>query len=327
MTKNNEAFESDALIQYSNRLFFAQTLEHGQRTGEITPERIDEIHKDAAVLSHKLITIRADDFTWSATIRKHIQEAFALTSIGLEFAGNGNLDKTVHLLKQNRTIKFFQIGNTLVDKLAARSKHTLEVLKLVAPEQPLMSATAPEEIQVFNDWEHEFLKSISDRKLVIDGAQVAVHQVSLPRPLTSLEDIAIANRQMDNLDLRLSYFQSLPQERVFAPEYLLPINGDLPQLITKSLMVNLILYREIDFHLTPEAWNNFLDIAYNTGNHTIKKDARDRLLGWIGHYLNSMGQADEVRKYAVKYWRHCLKQVETELKNKPKDIAAIEMNS
>ena len=92
-------------------------------------------------------------------------------------------------------------------------------------------------------------------------------------------------------------------------------------------MVNLILYREIDFHLTPEDWDNFLDIAYDTENNAIKKDTHDRLLGWIGHYLNEMGQAEEVRKYAVNYWRHCLKQVETELKSKPKDFAATEMNS
>ena len=318
MTKNKEILESNALIQYSNRLFFAQTLAHGQKTGEIAPERVDEIHKDTALLSHKLITIRAEDFTLSTAIRKHIQEAFALTSIGLEYGSKGDLGKSARLLNKNRTIKFFQIGNTLVDKLVVRSQNTLETSILTAPEQPMLPATVPEEIQVYNDWEREFLESISERKLVIDDAKVVLHQVSSPRPLTSLEDITIANRQLDDLDCRLSYFQALPQEKVFAPEYLLPATSDIPQQITKSLMVNLILYREIDFHLTLEDWNNFHDIAYDTENNTIKKDTRDRLLGWIGHYLNRMGQADEVRKYAIKYWRHCLKQVETELKSKPR---------
>lgn len=326
MTKKKEILESDALIQYSNRLFFAQTLAHGQKTGEITPERLDEIHKDTAVLSHKLIAIRADDFTSSGAIRKHIQEAFELTSIGLEYGGKGDLDKSVHLLNKNRTIKFFQIGNTLVDKLAARSQNTLEASKLSAPEERMLPATVPDEIQVYNDWEREFLESIFARNLVIDAAQVVLHQVSKPRPLTSLGDIAIANRQLDNLDFRLSYFRALPQEKVFAPDNLFPISSDLPQQITKSLMVNLILYREVDFHLTPEDWANFHDIAYDTENDAIKKDTRDRLLGWIGQYLNRIGQAEEVRKYAVKYWRHCLKQVEKELKSEPSDLAATKMN-
>lgn len=321
MTKNKEILESDALIQYNNRLFFAQTLAHGQKTGEITPERIDEIHKDTAVLSHKLIAIRVEDFTSSTAIRKHVQEAFALTSIGLEYGSKGDLGKSVRLLNKNRTIKFFQIGNTLVDKLVIRSQNTLETSKLTAPEQPALPATVPEEIQVYNDLEREFLESISERKLVIDAAQVVLHQVSPPRPLTSLEDIAIANRQLDDLDCRLNYFQALPQEKVFAPEYLFPISGDIPQQITQSLMVNLILYREIDFHLAPEDWNNFHDIAYDAADDTIKKDTRDRLLGWIGHYLDRMGQADEVRKYTIKYWRYCLKQVETELKSKPRHDA------
>ena len=89
MTKNNEGIENGAVIQYSNRLFFAQTLALGQKTGEITPERTDEIHKDTAVLSHKLITIRADDFTSSTAIRRHIQEAFCINEhrIGIRRRG------------------------------------------------------------------------------------------------------------------------------------------------------------------------------------------------------------------------------------------------
>ena len=127
--------------------------------------------------------------------------------------------------------------------------------------------------------------------------------------------------------MRLSYFQALPPEKVFAPEYHYPLNGDLPLHITKSLMVNVILYREIDFHLTPEDWDNFHDIAFDTENNSIKTETRDRLLGWIEHYLKEMGRGEEVREYAVNYWRHCLQQVETELKSKSQDFAATEMNS
>lgn len=313
MTKNKKIPETDALVQYDNRLFFAQTLAIGQKTGELTPERIDEIHEDTAVLSHKLITIKAEDFASSTAIRKHIQEAFALTSIGLEYGSKGDLEKSVLLLNKNRTIKFFQIGNTLVDGLVARAQNTLKASKLTAPEQPMPLDTAPEEIHVFNDWEREFLESISGRTLVIDAARVVLDQVSMPRPITNLEDIAVVNRQLDNLDLRLSYFQALPQEKVFAPELLFQISDDLPQQITKAMMVNLMLYREIDFQLTPEDWDSIHDIAYDPEVHAVKKDMRVKLLGWIEHYLTKLGQSEEVQKYAVEYWEYCLDQLETEL--------------
>lgn len=312
MTKNIKIPETDALIQYDNRLFFAQTLAIGQKTGEITRERIDEIHEDTAVLSHKLITIKAEDFASSTAIRKHIQEAFALTSIGLEYGSKGDLEKSVLLLNKNRTIKFFQIGNTLVDGLVARAQNTLEASKLTAPEPPMPLDTAPKEIHVFNDWEREFLESIAGRTLVIDAARVVLDQVAAPRPITNLEDIAVANRQLDNLGFRLSYFQAFPQEKVFAPDLLFQISDDLPQQITKALMVNLMLYREIDFQLTPKDWDTFHDIAYDPEVHAVKEDVRGKLLGWIELYLTQLGQTEEVQKYAVKYWEYCLDQLETE---------------
>ena len=313
MTKNKKIPETDALVQYDNRLFFAQTLAIGQKTGELTPERIDEIHEDTAVLSHKLITIKAEDFASSTAIRKHIQEAFALTSIGLEYASKGDMEISVLLLKKNRTIKFFQIGNTLVDGLVARAQRALEASILRVLEQPMPLETALKEIPVFNDWEREFLESMSGRKLVIDAAQVVLDHVSMPRPITNLEEIAVANRQLDNFDLRLCYFQALPQEKVFAPDLLFQISDDLPLQITQALMVNLILYREIDFQLTPKDWDTFDDIAYDPEIDAVKKEMRGKLLAWIGHYLNSLGQPEEVQKYAVKYWEYCLDRLETEL--------------
>ena len=312
MTKNIKIPETDALIQYDNRLFFTQTLAIGQKTGEITPERIDEIHEDTALLSHKLITIKAEDFASSTAVREHIQEAFALTSIGLEYGSKGDLEKSVLLLNKNRTVKFFQIGNTLVDGLVARSRRALEASILTGPEQPMPLDTALKEIHVFNGWEREFLESISGRKLVIDAAQVVLDQVSMPRPITNLEEIAVANRQLDNFDLRLSYFQALPQDKVFETELLYWISDDLPRQITRALMGNLILYREIDFQLTPEDWDTFRDIAYDPEVFAVKKEMRGKLLAWIGHYLKSLGQPEEVQKYAVKYWEYCLDQLETE---------------
>ena len=61
--RNGKMFEADALIHYDNRLFFAQTLAHGQETDEIALEKVEEIHQDIAALAHKLITIKEEEAT------------------------------------------------------------------------------------------------------------------------------------------------------------------------------------------------------------------------------------------------------------------------
>ena len=300
-------FEADALIHYDNRLFLAQTLEHGQNTGRISVEHLDKIHQDIATLAHKLITIKVEDLSSRAEIRGQIQEAFALTSLGLEYGCKGDLDKSIRLLNKNRLIKFFKIGNTLVDQLVERSQTTLEKAVLISPETPVIRIVAQERMPAYNEWERDFLESVIERKLVIDAAQVSLHQLSAtPRPLMSLADIAIANRQLDYLNHRFSYLHALPQEKIFAADYPPNTDGDTAREITTALMVNLILYREIDFHLDRADLDSFRDIAYDAEHGVVKKASQDLLLGWIGHYMDLADQPEEVKKYAVEYWRYCL---------------------
>ena len=53
--------EADALTHYDSRLFLAQTLAHGQNTGQISPAHLDKIHHDIASLAQKLIAIKVED--------------------------------------------------------------------------------------------------------------------------------------------------------------------------------------------------------------------------------------------------------------------------
>jgi hypothetical protein len=108
--------------------------------------------------------------------------------------------------------------------------------------------------------------------------------------------------------------QALPQEKVFAAEYPPGTDDDTTRQLTTALMVNLTLYREIDFHLDPKDWDNFRDIAYDAEHGSVKKASRDGLLGWIGHYLEVAGVPHEVKKYAVEYWRNCLRLLEAEMR-------------
>ena len=297
-------FEADALTHYDSRLFLAQTLDHGQKTGRISPTRLDKIHQDIASLAHKLIAIKVEDLSSRTEIRGQIQEAYTLTSLGLEYGCEGALDKSVRLLNSNRLIKFFQIGNTLVDKLAERSRNTLEKAVLISP---AMGTIEQEQIPAYNDWERDFLESIIERTLAIDTVQISLYQLSpIPRSLMSLADINIANQQLDYINYRFGYLQALPQEEIFVVDYPPDTDGDTARQITIALMVNLGLYREVDFHLDEEDLDNFCNIAYDVEGGTVKRASQDLLLGWIQGYMEVAGQPEEVKKYAVEYWRYCL---------------------
>ncbi len=296
---NQKMFQTDAPAHYDNRLFLAQVLAHGAEEGKIAHDNADAIHQEITTLSYKLITIKAENFSSRSELRKHAQEAFIRTSLGLEYGSQGALDKAVRLLNKNRIIKFFQIGNTLVDKLVERSQNALKNAILLPPETL--------EIPVYNEWERQFMKGILEHKLVIDTPQVILREISSPRPLTRLADLTSVNTQLHHIEHRLSYMQALPLERVFAAEYPPNVDGDIVCEITMALMVNLILYREVDFHLDVDDLQNFRDIAYDAESGEIRKTAQERLFGWIEHYLDLAGQPDEVKAYTVAYWRECLK--------------------
>ena len=296
--------EVDALTHYDSRLFLAQTLAHGQKTGQISPTHLDKIHHDIASLAQKLIAIKVEDLSSRSEVRGQIQEAFTLTSLGLEYGCEGTLDKSVRLLNNNRLVKFFQIGNTLVDKLVERAQNTLEKAILISP---TMQTVGQEKLPAYHDWESDFLESIIERKLAIDAAQISLNQLSAnPRSLTSLADINIANQQLDYINLRFNYLQALPQEKIFAVDYPPDAEGDTARQITIALMVNLVLYREVDFHLDEEDLDNFCNIAYDIEGCTVKKASQDLLLNWIRGYMDVVGQPEEVKIYAVEYWKYCL---------------------
>ena len=296
--------EADALTHYDSRLFLVQTLEHGQNTGQISSTHLDKIHHDIASLAQKLIAIKVEDLSSRSEIRGQIQEAFTLTSLGLEYGCEGALDKSVRLLKGNRLVKFFQIGNTLVDKLVERARNTLEKTILIPP---AIQTIEQEKIPAYNEWESDFLESIIGKKLAIDAAQISLNQLSAtPRPLMSLADINVANQQLDYINLRFNYLQALPQEKIFFVDYPPHTDCDTAHQITIALMVNLVLYREVDFYLDEEDLDNFRNIAYDIESCTVKKASQDLLLEWIQGYMEVVGQPEEVKTYAVEYWRYCL---------------------
>ena len=307
-------FEIDVLAQPDRRLFLSKTLLRGDETGAIPQAEEEAIRRDIATLSHKLITVKTEDVASLSQLRRQVQEAFALVNLGLEYGSHGDLDRSIRLLKNNRVVKFFQIGNTLIGELAKRCRDTLENALLVPRESSALTRNDFEAIPVYNEWERQFLDAIDEHKLIIDSPQVILRGVISSRPITNLADLAVVRQQLDNLDYRLAYIQSLPLQKVLDAEYRSNTDSDSAREITIALMVNLVLYREVDFHLDPNDLGNLCDIAYDPESGRLRSDSRARLTEWINHYLDLAELPDQVKDYAAAYWQETLRILETELR-------------
>ncbi len=307
-------FEIDVPVQYDRRLFLSQTLVRGDDTGEISNAKEEEIRQEIAALSHKLITLKTEDVASMPQLRQQVQEAFVLVNLGLEYGSHGDLDRSVRLLKNNHVVKFFQIGNTLISELRNRCYDTLENAVLAFPESSACAQHCPDDIRVYNEWERQFLDGTNKLKLVIDSPQVMLRSVRSSRPITNLADLAIISQQLDNIDSRLAYMQTLPLQKVFDAEYRVNSDGDSVREITIALIVNLVLYHEIDFDFDSDDLKNLRDVAYDSENGQIIDVTCDRLIDWIQHYLARASLSEQVTNYAVAYWQDTLKVLESEFR-------------
>jgi hypothetical protein len=307
-------FEIDVPVQHDRRLFLSQTLVRGDDTGEISNAKEEEIRQEIAALSHKLITVKTEDVASMPQLRQQVQEAFVLVNLGLEYGSHGDLDRSVRLLKNNPVVKFFQIGNTLISELRNRCFDTLENAVLAFAESSASTHHARDNILVYNEWERQFLDGINKLKLVIDSPQVMLRSVRSSRPITNLADLAIVSQQLDNIDNRLAYMRALPLQKVLDAEYRVNSDGDTAREITIALIVNLVLYREIDFDFDNDDLKNLRDVAYDSESGQIISVTFDRLVDWIQHYLDRASLSEQVTNYAVAYWQDTLKVLESELR-------------
>ena len=307
-------FEIDVPAQHDRRLFLSQTLFRGDETGEISQAKQEAIRQEIATLSHKLITVKTEDLASLSDLRQQVQDAFILVNLGLEYGSHGELNRSVRLLKNNRVVKFFQIGNTLISELVKRCHDTLENAVLGSPKSSTFAYDDFDDRPVYNEWERQFLCAMKQHKLVIESPQVTLRGVSASRPITNLVDLAVVRQQLDNIDNRLAYMQALPLQKVLDTEYRANTDGDTAREITIALMTSLVLYREIDFHLDHSDLKNLRDIAYDSESGQIRDDSRDRLTDWLKHYLDLAASPDQVKNYAVAYWQDTLKVLESELR-------------
>ena len=311
MTQTNR-FSLVAEAQLDGRLFLAQALTHGDTFDGISREQADTLYQNIAAIAHKLITMKTTDLSDQSGLRTQIQTAFTLTSLGLEYGSKGDFDKAVRLLCKNRVVKFFQIGNTLAEKLLDRARWLLKHGVILPPgtdEEHALGAThtdlETEGIQIYTQAELEFLKALLTYRTTIRALQITIRDADVPRALIHLADVNMIDQQLACIENRCHYVKALPLENLFALDPPLSIFPNPIEHLTLGLIVNLVLYRQADFQLDDDTRQDFYQLAYVDGE--IRQSLRQQLLDWIAQYLEHAHQPEPVKTYAVSYWDECLR--------------------
>ena len=271
MTKTNK-FSLVAEAQLDGRLFLAQALAHGDTFGGIPRERADTLYQNIAAIAHKLITMKTTDLSDQSGLRTQIQTAFTLTSLGLEYGSKGNLDKAIRLLCKNRVVKFFQIGNTLAEKLLDRARQLLQHGVILPPdrdEADVLGTTytdlETEGIQIYTQAEQEFLKALLTYRTTIRSPQITIRDTDVPRALIHLAEVNMIDQQLACIENRCHYVKALPLDNLFALDPPLSLFPNPIEHLTLGLIVNLVLYRQVDFELDDDTRQDFYELAYVDG--------------------------------------------------------------
>ena len=310
MTTHKFSLVAEASLD--SRLFLARALAHGDALSRMPREEADALYQSIAAIAHKLITMKTADLSDESALRTHIQTAFTLTSLGLEYGSKGDLDKAAQLLRKTQTVKFFQIGNTLMEKLLDRARHLLEYAVILPPsrdEEDRLDATYTdlemEGIHIYTQAELDFLKALLIYRTSIRTLQVTIRDTETPRPLLHLAEIEMIDRQLGCIEHRCDYVKALPLDNLFALDPPLSIFPNPIEHLTIGLITNLVLYRQVDFQLDEDARQDFHQLAYVDGE--IRASFREQLLDWIAKYLEQAQQPEPVKTYAVAYWDDCLR--------------------
>ena len=135
----------------------------------------------------------------------------------------GDLDKAVRLLRKTRVVKFFQIGNTLAEKLLDRVRYLLEHGVILPPsrdEERALGTTytdlETEGIQIYTQAELDFLKALLTYRTTIRSLQVTIRDTDVPRALIHLSEIDMIDQQLACIENRCHYVKALPSDNLFA---------------------------------------------------------------------------------------------------------------
>ncbi|MBC8235326.1 hypothetical protein H8E77_37750 [bacterium] len=307
-----DKLKQNALTSYDPRIFLVRVISHGIDTNALSDTDLDSINEQIAAISHILVRRKVQDFSSQREIINTLADAFCLCSIGLEYGSMGDLLKGAQLLLKNKIVKFFQIGNTFINKLHRKADAARETSVFVLPKRDFFSM--PHELELYSALEKQFIATLLDEsKMIINHADMEIEITVPPQLIGTLVDIAIAEKMLDNLALRAEYIHSLQIDSIDL-EVMLDIEDNPSRKITQALMINLALHQRIRFRVEREDLANFRNVCCDSTDGKVNDATKDFLLKWIENYFdNRMLEFEEddesVKKYAIEYWKYCIEKL------------------
>lgn len=305
MQRNRYSLVAETVIDAQS--FLAQTLQHGDTNDKIDSEKIEKLTEDISAIAHKLITMRVSDLSNQSELRKQTQTGISLTSLGLEYASKGNLDKAVRILNANPIVKFYQIGNTLSNQVISSAVDLLDNA-VIRPSESL-SHLDIDNIRIYNHVEAKFLDEIVSHNTTIISSDVILKENYPPRPISNLVDVELIKRQIEYIEKRREYVETLPLEDIFSIDPPLSIAIDPILILTLCLMSNLTLYHHPELHLDSDTLRDLREIIYDENTGDIRSAPRQRLIEWITDYLQQDNHSDDLIQFTVVYWETCIQEI------------------
>ena len=305
MQRNRYSLGAETVIDAQS--FLARTLQHGDTNDKIDSEKIEKFTEDISAIAHKLITMRVSDLSNQSELRKQTQTGISLTSLGLEYASKGNLDKAVRILNANPIVKFYQIGNTLSNQVISSAVDLLDN-GVIRPSESL-SHLDIDNIRIYNHVEAKFLDEIVSHNTTIISSDVILKEDYPPRPISNLVDVELIKRQIEYIEKRREYVETLPLEDIFSIDPPLSIAIDPILILTLCLMSNLTLYHHPELHLDSDTLRDFREIIYDEDTGDIRSAPQQRLIEWITDYLQQDNHSDDLIQFTVVYWETCIQEI------------------
>jgi len=296
------------LTTYDPRLFIARAIGRALERDILPPEVQDKMVRDAASISHHLMILRFQTVSAQYAAKQGVDEAIRLMSIGLEFASGGDLERAANMIAKNEIVIFFRIGNTLLNRLKRQAEELLENQLLYPPrkiedlkEDIALIDALP--VEVFNVLEKRFLEELLRGRLTAERGGKGVKLLGQGgRSFTTVEDVRIAQKALDELQLKLEYARSLPYKEFFTTRFKLDPTLDFILAATRHLMANLLLRGKPGYRLSEEEIEEF--------KRRLDDQARRNLLGWIDAYLSKLEKDERLKRFARKFWVKALSNLE-----------------
>ena len=303
---------ANSLIEYDPRLFLFRTLSELRELDDVPIERIDELNHQIVAIMNKRSVMEPVDISKLSELRTVARDIVLRLNLGLEHGSELDLIRGTRLLIHNDMIRFYQIGNTLMTKLKRDAEAIRQRAQLTVAESGMVQiGEQPEvvmEIPLLSQVEKDFLAALIDENLIIDEAATVIESTrKQAQPIEQISQVAIADKMLNNLCLRLDYLDTLPlyllaKEKDLRYVESIAWSENLAGKITCGMMVNLAIDSGRHFCVTLDNVCRFYKDCITT--NAVSEGSEEQLLAWLIEYLENHHASEAVIDYAYDYWMY-----------------------